>query len=153
MTIGRLDCWGKKNHMRLQQKTLNHIHQTTENHKIAHQKTKNHIPGYRKNYTIVHPKPQNCTPECSKKQQKNHNKIARKTTHNHTAYCRQQNTHTQNQTPKLQQKTQNHIVPDCRKKHKADTEGGSSGHRVRPRHKAWGGRGGKSSCMIWTIRL
>jgi len=49
-------------------------------------------------------------------------------------------THTQNQTPKLQQKTQNHIVLDCRKKHKANTQGGSLGHRVRLRHKAWGGR-------------
>ncbi len=138
--------------MRLQQKTQNHTHQTAEKHKIAHQKTNNHIPDYRRNYRSAHPKTQNCTPDCSKKQQKNHipdcsknsnlnhTKIARKNTYNHTAFCRQQNTHTQNQTPKLQQKTQNHIVPDCRKKHKADTEGGSSGHRVRPRHKAWGGK-------------
>ncbi len=56
--------------MKLQQKTQNHTHQTTEKHKIAHQKTKNHIPGYKKNYKIAQAKAQNCKPDCSKKNNK-----------------------------------------------------------------------------------
>jgi hypothetical protein len=61
----------KNSHMRLQQKTQNHTHQTIEKHKIAHQKTKNHIPCYRKNYKIANQIAA---------------KIARKNTHNHIAY-------------------------------------------------------------------
>ncbi len=57
----------KNSHMRLQQKTQNHTHQTIEKHKIVHQKTKNHIPSYKKNYRIAHAKAQNCKPDCNKK--------------------------------------------------------------------------------------
>jgi hypothetical protein len=79
-----LEDWivGKKknSHMRLQQKTQNHTHQTAEKHKIAHQKTKNHIPDYRKKYTIAHPKTQNCMPDCSKNNKKITYQIAAKIT-------------------------------------------------------------------------
>jgi hypothetical protein len=106
--------------MRMQQKTQNHTSQTIEKHKIAHQKTKNHIPGYKKNYRIAHAKAQNCKLDCSKKQQKNHilhcnknsnlnhTKIARKNTHNHIAYCKQQNTYTKLDTKIIANNTKSH---------------------------------------------
>jgi hypothetical protein len=69
MTFGILDCWGKKNsHMKLQQKTQNHTHQTVEKHKIAHQKTKNHKPGYQNQTPKLQQKTKNhIVPDCRKK--------------------------------------------------------------------------------------
>jgi hypothetical protein len=81
---------------------------------------------------MLQKKLQNCKPDCSKNCKKKH-------TQPHSILKATKHTHTQNQTPKLQQKTQNHIVLDCRKKTKQTHREGARGTELGRDTKPGGG--------------